>query len=109
GAAAPASLRSDRPKRGAHRCHVAAHTPSGTATYSLTLTKEARTREQEEEVVDRVLLNALAEALEVEGRLPVPLLPGEEVAAEASAPADALAAFLAGRGAGGAARGPGRA
>src|SRR5690349_220047 len=60
GAACTASLRSDRPKRGEHRFHVAVRTASGTTTHSLTLAKEARTREGEEEVVALVLLNALA-------------------------------------------------
>jgi hypothetical protein len=92
-----ASLRSDRPKRGDHRFHLALHSLQQTTTCSLTLTKEARDREEEEAVLDRVLLNALAEAQGVSERLAVPLLPGEQVSTDAAAADDALAALLAGR------------
>src|SRR5262249_37666617 len=49
-----------------------------------------------EEVLDRVLLNALAEALGVPRRVPVPLLPGEQVESDPVSPADDLSRFLAG-------------
>jgi hypothetical protein len=97
GAACTASLRSDRPKRGEHRLHVSTHDGLRTVTHSLTLTKGARSRQDEEEVAARVLLNALAEALGVEGRVPVPLLSGEEIIQEAHSPGDALTAFLLGQ------------
>src|SRR5215472_14116754 len=82
GIACTASLRSDRPKRGDHRFHLAIQTLQRTSAYSLTLTKEARDREGEETVLDLVLLNALAEMFGVAERLEVPLLPGEEILAE---------------------------
>jgi hypothetical protein len=97
GVGCSASLRSDRPKRGDHRFHIAIHNGLHTGTWSLTLTKEARDREGEEDVLDRVLLNALAETINISERVPVPLLPGEEVVVESVARADALAAFLTGR------------
>ena len=96
GVGCTASLRSDRPKRGDHRFHVAVHTGLRTTTHSLTLVKEARDREGEEIVLDRVLLNALAEAFGVTARLSVPLLPGEEVIAETTIENEALSRFLAG-------------
>jgi hypothetical protein len=46
------------------------------------LAKGARTREEEEELLDRVLVNALAEALGLAGRVPVPLLPSEQLQAD---------------------------
>jgi hypothetical protein len=95
GVGCTASLRSDRPKRGEHRVHLAVHAGRDTALWSLTLSKEARTREGEEEVVDRLLLNALAESFGLAERVPLPLLPGEEVIASAR-PGGGLAAFLAG-------------
>src|SRR5919199_177067 len=97
GVGCTASLRSDRPKRGDHRFHLSVETDTRTLTHSLTLAKEARDREGEEEVVDRVLLNALAEAFGLPDRLPVPLLPGEEVLRDEAPDDDAVAELLAGR------------
>jgi hypothetical protein len=77
-----ASLRSDRPKRGDHRVHVAAATESGTIVLSLTLAKEQREREGEEAVASWLALNALAEAFDLPGRVALPLLPGEAVQRE---------------------------
>ncbi len=93
GVGCTASLATDRPKRGDHRVHIGLRTNEGTRTRSLTLAKGARDREQEEAVLDAVLLNALAEAFGVSERLPVPLLPGEEVQAEAALAANRLAAL----------------
>lgn len=95
GVGGTAALRSDRPKRGDHRAHVAIATARGTIVHSLTLTKEARDREVEEAVVVALLLNALAAAFGVAERVPVPLLPGEEVLVETTGGGDSLAAFLA--------------
>jgi hypothetical protein len=97
GVACTASLRSDRPKRGEHRCHVAVATARRTLTWSLTLTKEARTRADEETVADVLLLNALAEVNGSAERLNVPLLPGEEVVRDETEAGGPLAALLAGR------------
>jgi hypothetical protein len=91
-----ASLASDRPKRGDHRFYIAAARADREATYSLTLTKGARDREAEEEVLATVLLNALAEEFGVTERLPLPLLNKEEVHAETRSTADLLLALLTG-------------
>ena len=96
GVGCTAALRSDRPKRGDHRFHLAVRTALRADAYALTFAKGARDRSGEEEVLDRVLLNALAESFGVGGRVEVPLLPGEEVVREPSAAGDPLAAFLAG-------------
>src|SRR5262249_55600992 len=92
-----AGLRSDRPKRGDHRCHVAVCNARGARSWSLTLTKEARSRAEEETVVELLALNALADGLGVAERVPLPLLPGEEVVTETPPDAGPLAAFLAGQ------------
>ena len=92
-----AGLRSDRPKRGDHRFHLAIQTNQHTYTYSLTLAKEARERAEEEIVLDLVLLNALAEALNIPERVDVPLLPGETILRQAHPADDALSALLEGR------------
>jgi nicotinamide mononucleotide (NMN) deamidase PncC len=93
GIACTASLRSDRPKHGEHRFHIAIQTIQHTFTFSLTLTKEARSREEEERVLDLVFLNALAEALHLAERVDVPLLPGEAVQVERHPTDDPLAAL----------------
>ena len=94
--AAPPACASDRPKRGDHCFHVSVHTGVRTTTHSLTLVKEARDRDGEERVLDRVLLNALAEAFNVASRLGASLLPGEEVIAELTIENEPLSRFLAG-------------
>jgi len=79
GVACTASLASDRPKRGPHRVHVAVQTPSATLTASLELTKGRRSRLEEEQLVSRLVLNHVAFACGVEGRLPLDLLEGEQI------------------------------
>jgi nicotinamide mononucleotide (NMN) deamidase PncC len=96
GVACTASLRSDRPKKGEHRAHVAFATGEEVVSYSLTLAKEQRPREGEDELCGQLVLNAVAEAFGVAERLTVPLLPGEEVVRE-SASTGLLAHLLAGR------------
>jgi hypothetical protein len=90
-----ASLRSDRPKRGDHRVHVAAATETGTIVLSLTLAKERRDREGEEAIACRMALNVLAEAFALPDRVPLPLLADETVQREEH-PAGLLVRFLSG-------------
>jgi hypothetical protein len=79
GVGCTASLASDRPKRGAHRLFVATQSASATVTYSLELTKDRRTRGEEEDIAARIILNAIAEASGVASKLTLPLLDGEQV------------------------------
>ncbi|MCI0462609.1 MAG: hypothetical protein L0Z62_37135 [Gemmataceae bacterium] len=80
GVGCTASLATDRPKKGDHRFHLAVVRDDVPGlVLSLTLLKGQRDREGEEAVLDAVLFNALAELLEVEERVPVPLLPGEVI------------------------------
>jgi nicotinamide mononucleotide (NMN) deamidase PncC len=97
GIACTASLRSDRPKHGDHRFHLAVQAPQHLCTYSLTLTKEAREREDEETVLDLVLLNAVAESLNLAERVDVPLLPGEIIQRDRQRCEDLLIALHEGR------------
>jgi hypothetical protein len=95
GIAASASLASDRPKRGQHRAHVALQTAARTACWSLELQKGARTRADEEQIVSRMVLNAVADGCGVAERLDLPLLDGENVEfQEVQAPADWRELFL---------------
>jgi nicotinamide mononucleotide (NMN) deamidase PncC len=69
GVGATASLVSNRPKLGPHRVHIAWQSADTTAVVSCELVKGARTREQEEPLTSELILNALAEACDVEGSL----------------------------------------
>jgi hypothetical protein len=91
-----ASLATDHPKRGDHHFSLCIRTSHSRASYSLTLTKGARDRGGEEDVVVAVLLNALAETFGVAARVPVPLLGGETVEHAVQRVDDPLAALLAG-------------
>lgn len=65
GIGATCALRSALPKRGAHRCFVAVWHPFGLSrTYELTLAKDVRSREQEDEVVARLVLASMADAID---------------------------------------------
>ena len=59
GVAVTASLRSDKPKMGQHRVHAAAHQVQGTVTATLQLTKNARSRLEEEHVAALLCLDVL--------------------------------------------------
>lgn len=87
GVACTASLVSDRPKKGEHRCYVATQTQWATTVSTLVLEKGARDRSGEERVVGRLILLALARAARIGNLPPLDLLPGELVV-EHEAPAD---------------------
>ena len=79
GLACTATLVTDRPKRGQHRCEVAVRDEGGTTTYSLVLSKGGRDRTGEEEVVSRLILHALAQECGVADDLEMGLLEGEAI------------------------------
>jgi nicotinamide mononucleotide (NMN) deamidase PncC len=62
GIGASASLASNRPKRGAHRVHVAWQSAKTTDVMSCELQKGSRTRAQEEEVASSMIVNSIARA-----------------------------------------------
>lgn len=74
-----ASLASDRPKRGAHRIHLAAQSASCTWSQSVELTKGARSREEEESLTAALLIDLLAEACGIADRPTVGLRPEENL------------------------------
>jgi nicotinamide mononucleotide (NMN) deamidase PncC len=89
GVACTASLASDRPKRGAHRAHLAFQTADTSATLSVELVKGRRSRTEEEAIVALLVLNHVAEACGVSGRLAVPLFNQEQIrTARVVAPGD---------------------
>lgn len=94
-----ASLASDRPKRGAHRAHLAWQSATCTASLSVELVKDARPREQEEQLVADLILCLAAEAADVPvDWTRVPLLQDRETLARRTMQApDAWRALLLGQ------------
>jgi len=88
GVACTAAIVTDRPKRGAHRAHVAWRRGGRAGCVSLVLTKGARDRDGEEEVVSRLILRALAEACGLEADLDPGLLAEERLVATENAADD---------------------
>jgi hypothetical protein len=72
-----AALVSERPKRGEHRCFVAAQTATSTLSRQLVLQKGARDRAGEEDLVGKLVLHTLAAACGLSDRPPLPLQPGD--------------------------------
>ena len=79
GIASTASLTTEVPKQGNHRCHVSSWTATRSITYSLRFVKGLRNRKEEDSVVSRLILRALAEASCVEFDLPLDLHESEHV------------------------------
>lgn len=79
GVACTAAIATDRLKRGEHRAHIACWQPTGLVHYDLLLTKDARTREQEEALVSRLLLQVIAESCGLDSVLSMDLLPGDRI------------------------------
>jgi Cytidylyltransferase-like len=78
GLGATASLASDRPKRGDHRCHIAVVTAAASSLTSLVLEKGRRDRAGEEDLVTCAVTLCLARACGVAAPSPQSLLmPGE--------------------------------
>ncbi|MFN9368508.1 MAG: hypothetical protein ACK6CT_07030 [Planctomycetia bacterium] len=101
GLAVTASLRTRRPKRGAHRIHVAVQTVDATRTADVVLEKDARTRAAEELLAAALAIEQLlaggTEADAGLAALPVDMLgPRETVARVLTAPPVAVRALFAG-------------
>ena len=95
GVACTSALATDRPKAGPHRTHLALQSAERTVCWSLELNKGARTRGDEEALVNRLFLNAIADACQAEGRLDLELFDGESVEVQqAAAPREWQALLL---------------
>jgi Cytidylyltransferase-like len=82
GIACSATIVTDRPKRGQHRAHIATWQPRQLICHRLYLNKGSRDREGEEDMVSRVLLNALARACGLSQRVAVPMAAGDDLTIE---------------------------
>jgi nicotinamide mononucleotide (NMN) deamidase PncC len=96
GLGATASLVTDRPKQGEHRCHVAVATAAGTELTSVVLARGRRDRPGEEELVTRLLLLCLARGCGVAAPAPATLLGPGEACRERAQPAGPLERLLGG-------------
>ncbi len=96
GVACTATIATDRPKRGEHRCHVAYWTGSAAAVFSLTFVKGLRDRAGEDAVASRLTLKAYAEAAGVPTALSLGLDDRERVDVERAAYDDPVKALAAG-------------
>ncbi|MYB49699.1 MAG: hypothetical protein F4X72_10630 [Dehalococcoidia bacterium] len=74
-----AALATDRPKRGAHRVHVARCTSDSTVTYSIEFTKGLRDRAGEDTLAGLLVVRALAEAAGIAPDMSMPLDPTEHI------------------------------
>jgi hypothetical protein len=96
GLGATASLVSDRPKQGEHRCHIAVTTGSGTDVYSIVLQKGRRDRPAEEDLVARAIVLCLARGCAIDAPSPSVLLDADERYTEEAAASDPIDRLVAG-------------
>ena len=98
GLGATASLVSDRPKQGEHRCHVAVTTGVGTDVHSIVLQKGRRDRPAEEDLVARAIVLCLAKGCGVAAPSPSVVLDADErYTEETVATSDPVDQLVAGR------------
>ena len=82
GLGATATIATDRAKRGEHRVFIAAWDDDGVTTDAVVLEKGRRERDDEEDVVSRLVISALARACGVDGELPPGLAAAEPLRTE---------------------------
>ena len=86
GVSCTAALVTDRPKKGEHRAHLGVSSSDETRVYSLTLTKGARDRREEERVVSDLVLAVLALTCGIPVALNASLLAEERVTIQVMPP-----------------------
>jgi len=79
GLSCSATVITDRPKKGAHRAHIAAWQRNQVYWASIHLKKGARDRQGEEELVSKVILNTLALSYGLEETLSLDLVRGDRL------------------------------
>jgi len=94
GLGATASLASDRPKKGEHRCHIAVATDQGLDLTSIVLEKDRRDRTAEEDIVARAIVTMLARACGVASPSMGSLLDAGDRLAQGHRPSPDLLALL---------------
>jgi nicotinamide mononucleotide (NMN) deamidase PncC len=79
GVACTATITSNRPKRGDHRCFVAITSDDGVQAMGLVLRKGRQDRVEEEEVISRLVIRGIAEACQIDHRLSITLEEGDHI------------------------------
>ena len=79
GLACTATIATDRPKKGDHRAQIGMWQKERLTCYALHLDKGVRGRTDEEELVSRVMLNALAQTIHFDPPLPLPFTPNDHL------------------------------
>lgn len=79
GVSCTAAIVTDRLKRGEHSGYVATYDGKRMTSYNLLLSKGARTRLEEEELISLLVIRAVAEICGLEALPPLPLIKGEQV------------------------------
>ncbi|MEE8045991.1 MAG: hypothetical protein V3T49_04050 [Dehalococcoidia bacterium] len=74
GVGCTAAVATDRVRRGEDRAHIAWTTGTRSGGASIWFDKQARTRADEDAVVSAIILNSIAQALNIEGRLELNVL-----------------------------------
>lgn len=97
GISCTASLASDRPKRGDHRCFIAVQSSHLTTSYSLILEKGARSRAEEDLLVGQLIVRALAIGMGLTELPEVDLRSSEVINVELQAANELLAEVWCGR------------
>ncbi len=96
GIGATATISTDRPKRGQHRCYVASRSARGQSGYGVTLEKGLRGRTVEDGIVSRLIIRLLAEECGVSFDAELGLLPSELLETLPSEPRAPLRELLGG-------------
>ena len=82
GVGCTATIATDYVKRGEHHGHISSWAADQIVTYSVNLDKGVRSRAAEEELISRIILNALAEACGLEKRLSLALFDRDDFTRE---------------------------
>ena len=89
-----AAISTDRPRKGEHRCHVAAWNETARVCHSLTFIKALRDRAGEEALVSRLVLRTLAESSGIDTDLSLDLDAGERIESSVVSYSDAIEALV---------------
>jgi len=96
GVGCTAALATDRPKRGEHRCHVAVADGATMTAWDLVFEKGRRSREEEDDLVSRLVLSGISSSVIAGNGVEIVLAPPESVTESRVAEGDRLGALLAG-------------
>lgn len=94
GVSCTATVVTDRPKRGEHRCHIGVWNGQQVTITSLVLVKDLRDRQGEEHLVSQLVLRALCDVAGIDSGIEVELAEGEHVEVQHISTVDPLDRLL---------------